>query len=92
MSKSIFDFVANDNNHNTKVDNVDTKSAEKLVEHYKKYSQEELMEELFKVANNEKENGTLTKEKLQDIRSNIIPYLNDSQIDFLDMLIEKLNV
>ena len=92
MSKSIFDFVSNEDKDINKNEKIDTKSAEKLVEHYKNFSQEELMKELFKVANSEKENGTLTKEKLQDIRSTIVPYLNDSQINFLDMLIEKLNV
>lgn len=90
MSKSIFDFVANEDNASN--EGINQKSAEKLYNQYKDYSQQELMQELFKVASSEKEKGTLTKEKLQGIRSTILPYLNDSQIDFLDKLIEKLNV
>ena len=42
--------------------------------------------------NFEKEKGTLTKERLDDIKATILPYLNENQIEFLDKLIEKLNV
>ena len=97
MSKNIFDFenleekVSEEkSNFNKKVNT--QKTAEELINHYQGYSQQDLIGELFKVAAIEKEKGTLTKERLDDIKAIILPYLNENQIEFLDKLIEKLNV
>ena len=89
MSKNIFDYQQD---KKPEVDENLKQCAEELVSHYQNFSQEELMQELFKVARNEKEKGVLTKEKLQEIKATITPYLNESQIEFLEQLIKKLNV
>ncbi len=88
MAKNIFDYEENIQN----VPKQTQKNIEDMVEHYKGYSQDELMQELFSVASKEKQNGTLSKEKLDSIKSTLAPYLNASQIEFLEKLIEKLNV
>ena len=91
MPKSIFDYVP-DEEKISKAESKAPQDAEKLIEHYKGFSQDELIKELFRVASSEKEKGTITKEKLQEIRLTIVPYLNDNQIEFLDKLIERLDV
>ncbi len=97
MSKNIFDFenleekVSEEKSNFNKKANTQ-KTAEELINHYQGYSQQDLIGELFKVAAIEKEKGTLTKERLDDIKATILPYLNENQIEFLDKLIEKLNV
>ena len=97
MPKNIFDFedakekVSEEKSTANEKPNPQ-KTAEELINHYQGYSQQDLIGELFKVASVEKEKGTLTKERLDDIKATILPYLNENQIAFLDKLIEKLNV
>ena len=62
MSKSIFDFVPNEDS-NIEKEKIDKSKVESMYNHYKDYSQQDLMQELFRVASSEKEKGTLTKEK-----------------------------
>lgn len=67
-------------------------NAEDLIKKYQNYSQSELMEELIKTANEEKQNGNLDKEKLMNIKSTLTPYLNSNQLQFLERIMEKLDV
>lgn len=67
-------------------------NAEDLIKKYQNYSQSELMAELIKTANEEKQNGNLNKEKLMNIKSTLTPYLNSNQIQFLERIMEKLDV
>lgn len=67
-------------------------NAEDLIKKYQNYSQSELMAELIKTANEEKQNGNLDKEKLMNIKSTLTPYLNSNQLQFLERIMEKLDV
>ena len=88
MARNIFDY----NDSEPKAEQKATQTAEELIEHYKGFSQEELIRELLSAAEKEKQNGTLSREKLENIKSTILPYLNQNQIEFLEKLIERLNV
>ncbi len=97
MSKNIFDFKpqtdAKSCEINTRDISEETKrNAENLLKKYEGYNQAQLEEELFRVASSEKQKGALSKEKLENIKQTIMPYLSGNQIDFLDNLIEKLDV
>ncbi len=89
MSKNIFDYEQNSKEN---IEGEKQKSVEDMIDYYQNFSQDELVKELFKVASSEKEKGNLTKEKLEEIKNTILPYLNQNQIDFFEKLIEKLNV
>lgn len=67
-------------------------NAEDLIKKYQNYSQSELMAELIKTTNEEKQNGNLDKEKLMNIKSTLTPYLNSNQLQFLERIMEKLDV
>ncbi len=89
MSKNIFDY---EQNSKEDINTEQQKSVEEMIDYYQNFSQDDLVKELFKVASSEKEKGNLTKEKLEEIKNTILPYLNQNQIDFFEKLIEKLNV
>ena len=89
MSKNIFDY---EQNSKEDINTEQQKSVEDMIDYYQKFSQDDLVKELFKVASSEKEKGNLTREKLEEIKNTILPYLNQNQIDFFEKLIEKLNV
>ena len=89
MSKNIFDY---EQNSKEDINIEQQKSVEDMIDYYQKFSQDDLVKELFKVASSEKEKGNLTREKLEEIKNTILPYLNQNQIDFFEKLIEKLNV
>ena len=89
MSKNIFDY---EQNSKEDINTEQQKSVEDMIDYYQNFSQDDLVKELFKVASSEKEKGNLTKEKLEEIKNTILPYLNQNQIDFFEKLIEKLNV
>ena len=89
MSKNIFDY---EQNSKEDINTEQQKTVEDMIDYYQNFSQDDLVKELFKVASSEKEKGNLTKEKLEEIKNTILPYLNQNQIDFFEKLIEKLNV
>ena len=89
MSKNIFDY---EQNSKEDINTEQQKSVEEMIDYYQNFSQDDLVKELFKVASSEKEKGNLTREKLEEIKNTILPYLNQNQIDFFEKLIEKLNV
>lgn len=89
MSKNIFDY---EQNSKEDINTEQQKSVEDMIDYYQNFSQDDLVKELFKVASSEKEKGNLTREKLEEIKNTILPYLNQNQIDFFEKLIEKLNV
>lgn len=74
------------------IDEKTKESAEDLIKKYQNFSQSELMAELIKTANEEKQNGNLDKEKLMNIKSTLTPYLNSNQLQFLERIMEKLDV
>ena len=93
MPKNIFDYQDNSPNENSINQESDLQEkAKDLISKYKNYSQNQLMQELFSIVDKQKKEGLIDKEKLQVIRQTITPYLNSSQLEFLESLIEKLDV
>lgn len=93
MPKNIFDYQDNSPNENSINQESDLQEkAKDLISKYKNYSQNQLMQELFSIVDKQKKEGLIDKEKLQVIKQTITPYLNSSQLEFLESLIEKLDV
>ena len=64
--------------------------AEKVIEKYKNYSSDELMNELIKRTNQQKQSGNLTSEKIQKIRSTMESILPPENHDFLEKIFDRL--
>jgi hypothetical protein len=71
-----------------------TESSEERVkqtyEKYKDYSQDELMQELLRSVNAQKQNGTFDKQRLISTLSLVLPSLNDEQRSKLEELLSRL--
>ena len=59
-------------------------------EKYKNYSQDELLQELMRSVNAQKQNGTFDKERLLSTLSVVLPSLNDEQRSKLEELLSRL--
>ncbi len=62
---------------------------EKLAK-YKNYNQSELTAELFKEVNKQKQSGNLNSEKLDEIKTTLLPMLDQNQQKRLESLIDML--
>lgn len=89
MPRNIFDM---ENISKQNLDEKTKENAEELIKKYKNFSQDELMAELIKTASEEKRNGSLTKEKLDNIKVTLAPYLTAGQMEYLERIIAKLDV
>lgn len=80
----------NDNiNYKETNNNLDTKTAEELINKYSTYSKEELMQELKKITDEKKKNGTLNDD-LNRFSSVLTPYLNEEQKSRMNDLFNKI--
>ena len=59
-------------------------------EKYKNYSQDELLQELMRSVNAQKQNGTFDKQRLISTLSLVLPSLNDEQRSKLEELLSRL--
>ncbi len=59
-------------------------------EKYKDYSQEQLMQELFRTVNAQKRNGSFDKKQLESMLSLIMPSLSDEQKSKMQALLNSL--
>ena len=59
-------------------------------EKYKDYSQDELLQELLRSVNAQKQNGTFDKQRLISTLSLVLPSLNDEQRSKLEELLSRL--
>lgn len=59
-------------------------------EKYKDMSQQDLMSELIKQATRMKQNGTLTEDNLETLKSTLAPMLSPQQQEMLKNIIEKI--
>lgn len=62
-----------------------------LYNKYKNYSQDELMNEFLTTAKSKMQSGELTQNKLQNTIASLSPFLNESQKEYLNNLIGKIN-
>ena len=68
----------------------DQNDARKTAESYKNKSDSELLSDIFKVANEQKANGSLSDEKLRAFADSVAPMLNEEQKQRLNGVIEML--
>ena len=69
--------------------NIDTKNVEDLINKYSSYSEKELMQELIKLSNEKKQNGTLNQD-LNNFSNVLSPYLNEEQKSKMNDLFNKI--
>jgi len=86
------DFMKESNQRNSESDKVKTnQEMEKMIDQYSALSENELMQEFIKKTVEQKRNGRLNSEELNNIKSKISPMLNDEQNKKLNELIMMVN-
>lgn len=101
MGNKFSDFLNTKINDNNKINekisekkfennsNIDTKNVEDLINKYSSYSEKELMQELIKLSNEKKQNGTLNQD-LNNFSNVLSPYLNEEQKSKMNDLFNKI--
>ena len=75
-----------------KEDNPETvNNVEEQLKKYENLSQAELMQELIKESKKQKQNGNLDRDKMENIKSTLLPFLNSNQQKQLDYLMGIVN-
>lgn len=75
-----------------KEDNPETvNNVEEQLKKYENLSQAELMQEFIKESKKQKQNGNLDRDKMENIKSTLLPFLNGNQKKQLDYLMGIVN-
>ena len=75
-----------------KEDNPETvNNVEEQLKKYENLSQAELMQEFIKESKKQKQNGNLDRDKMENIKSTLLPFLNSNQQKQLDYLMGIVN-
>lgn len=77
-----------------KIKEVNPEAVNNVEEQLKKYenlSQAELMQEFIKESKKQKQNGNLDRDKMENIKSTLLPFLNSNQQKQLDYLMGIVN-
>ena len=75
-----------------KEDNPETvNNVEEQLKKYENLSQAELMQEFIKESKKQKQNGNLDRDKMENIKSTLLPFLNSNQQQQLDYLMGIVN-
>lgn len=75
-----------------KEDNPETvNNVEEQLKKYENLSQTELMQEFIKESKKQKQNGNLDRDKMENIKSTLLPFLNGNQQKQLDYLMGIVN-
>lgn len=92
LKESEMGFKNFDKENNIDADNLSKqgKKVEKLYNHYKGMSEDELVSELFKYVSKEKENGTFDYDALCNMLEKISPFLSDEQKLKMKQIMENL--
>ena len=64
---------------------------EELMEKYKGLSKQELMQEFLKESKKQKQNGELDKNKIENIKKTLTPFLDNNQQQNLQNLMDLIN-
>lgn len=67
--------------------NIDKEQVEKMMNSYSSYSQEELLEEFFKLSEQKKKDGSLSDSDINNIKNTLTPYLSEEQQQNLNKII-----
>lgn len=89
FSNSNFNKSPNTNKNSSKEEI--EKDAKELYDKYKDYSENELLNEFLSTSKAKMQDGSLTKEKIQNTVNSLAPFLNSSQKEYLKDLIGKLD-
>ena len=90
MPRDFRSFTKNYSN-NTHQANEQTKGYEEILNKYKNMDQSNLMSNLFAEASKLKQQGKLDANSLNSLREMLSPYLDNSQKEMLNSLIDALN-
>ncbi len=75
-----------------KEDNPETvNNVEEQLKKYENLSQAELMQEFIKESKKQKQNGNLDRDKMENIKSTLLPFLNGNQKKQLEYLMGIVN-
>lgn len=66
-------------------------NVEEQLKKYENLSQAELMQEFIKESKKQKQNGNLDRDKMENIKSTLLPFLNSNQQKQLDYLMGIVN-
>ena len=66
-------------------------NVEEQLKKYENFSQAELMQEFIKESKKQKQNGNLDRDKMENIKSTLLPFLNSNQQKQLDYLMGIVN-
>lgn len=81
----------NDNKVNKQSENVDSKeNLEKLIDKYSKLNPNDLFGEFIKLTYEKKKKGELKKSEIENIKTTIMPYLNQEQKENLMKILDMV--
>lgn len=98
MSKSLFEYASSEKSNKeeqkietkSKTENISEENLKKQYDKYSKFSERELMSELFSEVNKQKMNGSFNFQDLANKIEGIRPMLSDQQLKNLDNLLKQI--
>lgn len=97
MSKSLFEFSRNKKNvvepvreKSSKCRNIDENDVKKKIKEYSKFSENDLMKELYKEVGKQKAGGNFDINNLSKQLDNVKPMLNQKQNENLERILKNL--
>ena len=93
MEKSLYEYASSEKNEAKKANSetqLNEETIKKQYEKYSKFSESELMKELFSEVNKQKKNGNFNFQELANKIDGIRPMLSDQQLKNLDSLLNQI--
>ncbi|MGN0748379.1 MAG: hypothetical protein ACI4L1_01720 [Christensenellales bacterium] len=93
MAKSLYEYASSEKNEAKKANSetqLNEETIKKQYEKYSKFSESELMKELFSEVNKQKKNGNFNFQELANKIDGIRPMLSDQQLKNLDSLLNQI--
>lgn len=78
-------------NYNKNTNEMSNEKLEDLISKYSSYSNDKLLSEFMRLTLEKKQRGELSESELNNIKSTILPYLNEEQKRNLENLIKMVN-
>ncbi len=93
MAKSLYEYASSEKNEAKKANSetqLNEETIKKQYEKYSRFSEGELMRELFSEVNKQKKNGNFNFQELANKIDGIRPMLSDQQLKNLDSLLNQI--
>ena len=93
MAKSLYEYASSEKNEAKKANSetqLNEETIKKQYEKYSKFSESELMKELFSEVNKQKKNGNFNFQELANKIDGIRPMMSDQQLKNLDSLLNQI--